>query len=475
MVGSQKWWVLAFLVACGSDDNTTSPNPDTGSGDISTDAGGDTASPDVGESPAVVFDQVCRYTNPFSRGAECRSYVGQWTAPAMTSDCDAQSGEAVMDACADDGLLGRCEVEVPDFGNVYIHAYGEATACDAQRVGCTVFAKGTWQPEPACGPDVEVPATPGEVFQPPVRICRDPLPGEPAGSGPDGQVCTWQVISGATEEGRKFADYASCDVVRTQRPYYAYRRADDAEREDVRLQDPQYVTELNWVKSQIEATACACCHQSSLTPDGVSNWDIDQPGNFMNGFFDSGLALGANWVDSMAFGAFEAQENNGFDRTTSGFPSTDPERMVAFFRAELAYRGKTEADFANTPPFGGPLYDQIFYQPEACSDGEGVSADGTVRWTGGNARYLYILEDGSLSPTVPPNLDTPSGTLWRLDVAPDAQSLKSGEVKLGQVPQGSTQKVPDMGAPELVSGMTYYLYASADVGVPLTRCIFEAP
>ncbi|MEZ4459026.1 MAG: hypothetical protein R3E66_04730 [bacterium] len=163
----------------------------------------------------------------------------------------------------------------------------------------------------------------------------------------------------------------------------------------------------------------------------------------MNGFYDKGLALGANWVNSEALGAFPPDQNNGFDRETSGFPSTNPSRMTAFFVAELLHRGKTQADFAQTPPFGGPLYDQIYYEPTACASGIGVDAQGKVTWDGGTARYLYVLEQGSKSPTIPPNLDRPAGTLWRVDVAPTEMAVASGSVTFGTVPSGATQVVPE--------------------------------
>ena len=191
---------------------------------------------------------------------------------------------------------------------------------------------------------------------------------------------------------------------------------------------------------------------------------------------DTGLALGANAIPSIAFGAYQPENNNGFDRIRSGFPSTDPERMVSFFVAELAHRGLSVEDFSDAPAFGGPLHDQIFYKPEACTNGEGISNDGVIFWSGGDARYLYILEQGSQSPTVPPNLDKPEGTLWRIDVSSDSSPLKAGEVIYGQVPDGVTQAVPkERSAPPLQPGDTYYLYASLDVGIPITRCLFSAP
>src|SRR4051794_30521907 len=61
-------------------------------------------------------------------------------------------------------------------------------------------------------------AQPG-VFIPAFDDCRDPKPGE-TGSGPNGQVCTHTLISGCTEPGKYYPDYASCEVVRTQRPFW---------------------------------------------------------------------------------------------------------------------------------------------------------------------------------------------------------------------------------------------------------------
>jgi hypothetical protein len=75
-----------------------------------------------------------------------------------------------------------------------------------------------------------------------------------------------------------------------------------------------------------------------------------------------------------------------------------------------------------------------------------------------------------------PNLDLPKGTRWRLDVPPDAKPLASGEVRYGEVPNGMKQRAPVSGPPpQLEPNKMYYLYASADVIVPLTRCLFTFP
>lgn len=92
---------------------------------------------------------------------------------------------------------------------------------------------------------------------------------------------------------------------------------------------------------------------------------------------------------------------------------------------------------------------------------------------GGRARYLYILEAGAQSPGVPPNLDKPDGTLWLVDTVPAAIPMKTGDVTNGVLPEGTKISVPDAGPPAaLIDGEPYYIYAMADIGVPVTRCIF---
>ncbi len=223
----------------------------------------------------------------------------------------------------------------------------------------------------------------------------------------------------------------------------------------------------------MEASACVCCHSTEDAPEGTSNWFLESPGNWIDSLGDSGLAFGANITPSIALGADPADHNNGFARDITGFPSTDPERMLTFFRAELTYRGLSDSDFDGAVPFGGPIYDQLFYEPDACADGEGVGTDGMLTWTGGSARYVYVLANADENPTVPPNLDRPAATLWRLDVAATADPIDSETIRYGFVPNGMTQSIPEgESPPDLVAGEEYYLYVSKDVGLPITRCLF---
>lgn len=296
----------------------------------------------------------CDYVSRFTQTDECRDYGGAgWTDRTMTSDCDAWEGTLTLgQACSTDSVLGRCIVEEDVERTVDIVFYGDDPAtCPSRQIGCESFAEGTWEPAEIC----EDSADGGEQL--PELVCKDPLPKEPPGNGPDGQVCTLKDIRASTEEGRYFADYISCDFIRTSgRPYYPYPIPEDAERDDPRMDDPAYVAELEWVKTQIRASSCVCCH-SVDTPNGPSNWYLEQPGNFINGFFDSGLAFGSGWIDSSIFGALDPADNNGFEREIAGIPSTDGPRMRDFFIAELERRGLSEEDFEGQSVGEGPTHD----------------------------------------------------------------------------------------------------------------------
>ncbi len=307
------------------------------------------------------------------------------------------------------------------------------------------------------------------VFIPPFIDCRDPLPGE-TGSGPSGQVCTNVMISGCTEPGKYFPSYASCDVVRTQRPYFSTPVQAKSNQNDPRLQDSTFISELAWARTQIEAAGCTCCHDSNAwTP---ASWDIRHEPIWLDTLSDSGLALFVGLADSSSLGAYPAAQNHGFDRTATGIPTTDTTRMKALLLQELARRGISPQQAAQTPPFGGPIYAERFAKPGTCTDAEGVNSDGTVVWTGGGARYVYVLADGTDNPGVPPNLDLPDGTLWRLDVLASADPLPSG-IAFGRTPPGSFQTYPEHSpAAPLQRGTRYHFYVLYDVGLPAANCNF---
>ena len=457
-------------VTSGGDAGMTSAGDTSDAGTTGGDDGGTTEVEPLGR---------CEYINPFSQGDECKQYTGAgWTEAAAAEDCadvlPGVSGALVMgERCGYDALLGTCRGGDPATDAYEILSEGsDDSLCGPAEVGCNLLGGGEFEPGNTCeGGGSTGDPTQGGVFTPPFQECVEPLAGEPAGDGPDGTVCTQQAISGATEPGRRFADYGRCDVVLTQRPYYPVPPEKPAAGEgDPRLEDEAYMGELAWVTSQIESTACVCCHSEQTAPNGPSNWYIDAGALWIDTMADSGVAMMAGLADSTSFGAFPPEENNGFDRETTGQPTTDIERMRAFFVNELARRG-APTDPADYEPFGGPLYDQLVFEPPRC-DSQGVTDEGGVYWTGGEARYVYVLEVGAANPGVPPNLDLPEGTLWRLDVLPEGAPIARG-FAYGEVPEGAVQRWPGEGKPaELEPGTDYYLYVMRDIGLPVTRCVF---
>ncbi|WP_437690889.1 proteinase inhibitor [Sorangium sp. So ce176] len=438
---------------------------------------GDEAAPE-----AFVAPGRCVYTSPITQAEECRDYTGTgWTAEAAEADCQALQGGtfAAGELCAYPQALGRCVLGGGTEDEYSIVLPGDDTSqCAATQRGCETFGGGQFEPDACKGVTGETGGsgigTGGAVFQWPEQVCVDPKEGEPAGQS-DGKVCTFGTISACTEPGRLFTDYASCEPVLTQRPYWPAPPSDfKTPSDDPRLSDPEWLGELAWVTEQTEACGCVCCHSEKAAPaTGTSNWYIEAGPVWTDSFYPTGLALAAGWVSSAALGAYPADQNNGFSRDTAGLPTTDPARMIAFFEGELERRGYTKEDFADMTPFGGPIHEQSLYEPSDCAAGEGVDAAGKITWVGGDARYVYVLSADAANPGAPPNLDLPEGTIWRLDVPWKAEPVKSG-ITYGEVLPNTKQGYPAQGSPEeLVPGTKYYLYVWADVGIPITRCLFE--
>ncbi|MCU0658855.1 MAG: proteinase inhibitor, partial [Polyangiaceae bacterium] len=267
----------AILAAC----STTTNEADPGG------TGGRTGS--GGNPPAATSPGRCLYTNPFSQGSECKEYTGAaWTEASARADCEEKVAGApgqfdAGQACNFEALLGKCAVPSESGEETVVHSAGsDASRCQPAKGGCQVFAKGTFEEGNVCtgggggyGQGGSPPGYGSTPFVQPYLSCKDPLPGEPPGKGEGGQVCTWTLISGCTEEGRRFDDYASCGDVLTQRPYYPappYKTTDPG---DARLKDAAYLAEVDWARKQVEASACVCCHTSRLAPQGPSQWTLD--------------------------------------------------------------------------------------------------------------------------------------------------------------------------------------------------------
>lgn len=431
----------------------------------------------------------CIYKNNFSGSNECKEYVGSWTVKEATDDCKGNGSTIQLDKrCgnAQDKKLGDCifiiNKEKEKYARVEIPGDNKERCGGTQR-GCEFFGGGSFVPSQVCGGVVDTGDTPSTlpVFRPGQLDCKDPLPGDAKGKGPNGQVCTMSAISGASEPGRDFTKYGNCELVRTQRPYYPVPPNDGHDKDDPRMKDPAYLKENDWVKAQVQATACVCCH-TTTAPQGPSNWYVESSPNWINSMSDKALAMGAGWISGVGFGAYPSEKNNGFTRPTPAdpnhtiFTTNDDARMRKFFENELKHRGRKKDDFKDEKYAAGPLDTQRFYKPKECADTQTIDADGSIRWIGGSARYIHVLEADASSPGVPPNLDKPEGTIWKVDVDADIGTpIKSGEIKFGEVPAGAKQDFPAKGKPKaLESGKTYYLFVLKDIVNPLTRCLFKA-
>lgn len=441
------------------------------------DAGGGEADAGPGDPGFVAR---CDYQNSFAMADECREYRGAgWNEESAQRDClrvfPGVRGTLIAgEACTLPNEIGRCVVGDVDADGYVIVSGGDAAACGAAQNGCETFAGGTFEASAACSGCVASDEVGGAVV-PEAPFCRDALPGEPPGLT-DGQVCTPTIISGSTEPGRFYPDYADCDVVRSQRPYYAMPAPTNEDPSDPRLADSEYMAELAWVTEQAESSACTCCHSTSATPDGAALWDTEAGPLWIDTVSDEALAMLGGFTDSAAFGyVADPAANNGFDRSTTGLPTTDRPRLEAFVERELTRRGISMAEAAELPPFAPFFRDILEFVPQACEDGQGIDENGQLRWTGGGARYVYVLEADATPPGAPPNWDLPEGTLWALRVEPDQTAMSCG-MGYGDVPEGSIQRVPEAGAPPaLESGQQYFLYVQRDIVQPITRCIFTAP
>lgn len=413
----------------------------------------------------------CEYLNVFSSARECRNYRGTgWEISTAENNCAGlEDSQFSTELCDRTEAIGRCLIDEDDALAFDLALTGDAPAgCQMAAEGCVLFARGRFEAIEACEGAFEpvepvVPESVGTVFVPFEEICLD-REGE--------QSCAWQAIGGCAPEGELFADYASCEPVLTQRPYVPVPASGfETAVDDPIRQDDQFIAEVEWVRSQAKSCGCVCCHEDRYAPSGAAVWDTDREGIWTDDWNPRGLAMGAGWLDSSALGAFDAEDNNGFDRSVTVLPTTDIERMRRFFEGELARRGLTRDDFNDSSPIGGPLYEQVRYVPTECERGEQVGLTGEISWSGGAARYIYVLSSGTTSPGAPPNFDRPEGMIWKLDVDHRADGIMSA--RYGETLDQTRQSFPESGSPApLVEGEEYYLYVLKDIGVPITRCVF---
>ncbi len=304
------------------------------------------------------------------------------------------------------------------------------------------------------------------VFVQPYPVCRDVVH-----NGESQKLCVNASIAASTLEGRSFAEDSDCSTVKTQRPYRPLPTTKQGKADDPRLQDSAFMADLDWVKSQVRASACSCCHSTAAAPTYAA-WDIDAPYVWIEQMTDRAVAIMAGSLPTDLMGSYSKEQNFGFDRSQTGSPTTDVPRMKTFFQNELDRRGVTEEAIAKMQSGNGPFEQVLKQKPIVCPDGIGVDSSGRVSWGTAAARYVYITSPEASNPLTPPNTDLPAGTLWRLDVLPSSDPLASG-VSYGSRLEGTLQKFPSEGEPEaLQAGQTYRLYATRDVLRPIINCTF---
>jgi hypothetical protein len=309
---------------------------------------------------------------------------------------------------------------------------------------------------------VAPPERASENFIMPAQLCVD---GE----------CFWNANGGAVAEGQRFDDLGDCPTVRTQGIPWEYPLY-PTDAEEPRLADEQFARELAWVTEQAEATACSCCHDSRTGSANV--YDIAAGPSWVSAMTDRGLMMAAGIIDTDVLGAFAPEDNHGFDRYTTIFPTTNVDRFRQFFLDELDHRGVTEDEIETAEPLGGPLTENALDVAEPCAEGTGVDADGALHWPGGGIRYAWILEADAVNPGVPPNLDVPAGTLWHAAVHHDDDVLRPGELVYSTAPAGAAQVFPpaEQAPVVLLADSEYRLFLLRDHGQYLLKnCNFVYP
>jgi hypothetical protein len=132
-------------------------------------------------------------------------------------------------------------------------------------------------------------------------------------------------------DGESFTDHFSCDGIAGPCPSTDERGASARVSPDASRQDDP---DLAWSAQQIRACSCSCCHNDDGLAAHIYSW------NFSPAWTDS---LNTERLESLATGDgrdddLSPGENNGFSREISDIPSTDGNRMKAFFQRELSRR-----------------------------------------------------------------------------------------------------------------------------------------
>ena len=236
---------------------------------------------------------------------------------------------------------------------------------------------------------------------------------------------------------------------------------------------------MAWAQQEIRSSGCACCHSSQSGSNYASSWDADAPEVWTDTISNARLYLLSGRIpEHREFGAFSPEENHGARRENVMIPSSNPERLQAFFLSEFERRGGGEEDQADAQRQMDALFSRKAAEPRECiSPFEGL-IDGTLVWNSEQgARQVYIQELSSDIPGFPPNLDKPEGTVWAIRMPFDQEPILPGTLTPGQLPASAIQLIPaDGSAPIFESGKQYRVFVTPDVMLlNLANCIIQMP
>ena len=197
----------------------------------------------------------------------------------------------------------------------------------AQR-GCGNSGGGAFDPGPVCG-GVDPDASPRHHWARGVPAADAALPrskpGEPPGRSADGKVCTL-----GDDRGRDGRRPGVCRLRQLRsRPHAARsprcRRLPEFQpSRSAHVGSGLGVGELGWVKSRSKprpasaATAPRRPRALELVPES--------PGNFINSFYDTGIAEGAGWITSLAWERIRRRRTTAFRAPRRSIPTTASSR-----------------------------------------------------------------------------------------------------------------------------------------------------
>ena len=292
-------------------------------------------------------------------------------------------------------------------------------------------------------------------------------------------VCVWNSPTAVAPEGIKFADVGSCDHVFTQAPSWFVHPERLYASDQALLEDTAFAEELLWAQGQVASSGCSCCHSSQSGSGHATAWDADAPAVWTDTISLARLYLLSGMIaEHKEFGAFDPADNHGARRDVVMIPSSDPERLRAFFVSEFERRGGTDVDKEDAQKQMDALFSRKEAEPRDCIDPFEGLIDGKLAWnSSAGVRQVYLQEVGSEIPGFPPNLDRPAGTVWAFRLPADMEPLLSGTVVPGELPEGAVQLVPEDNAiPQFESGKRYRFFATPDVMLlNHANCVIEMP